>query len=605
MKRILALALTFVLAISLALPAVAAEELNPPLWQEFGCASREECITDWFGGDESAYQSVIDSRLERERWETTMADEIAAFDADAYWDSGACWMSTYYASKEEFMEEWLLETEEDFRACMLEDWLDEQWWAYEKATEVERTRAKLGGVEGQIGVMLDGKYIQFPDAVPEMKDGRTMVPCRPLLEALGFTVGGGDGQVTGTCSGQILRFRVGERTAQLATADGSKVSTIDLGAPSYYKNGRTYIPVRAVAEALGCDVFWDSDYETAVLLQRSAVEEQLNENFTVLNQMLSSMIRDADKNYKTAVRMDADLTMLDSINGDKTYHMNADVEILQSGNVLNLTANMNLAALLDVEDLADELSPTELLALRTTLRNTKVQVIYDGDEGVLYAKLPALSLLTYGAYPSNSWLSMDVGTAEELGGMTSGASVGALLYESELRWADMGSYFGTSPVFLYGEMLGSAEQAAAYLGDSCFAQNGGYSVLRYGQEEYEAALEAQYGEGAADWASDFEQLDVELKVARSGEATYRVLMQTKNSYYGDEVFLVDASGSVSATKVDMKLLFKLKNELNLTLRYTADTAVTTQAPVTAPAAGETVIDPYEDLYGEWDPAPAA
>ena len=111
----------------------------------------------------------------------------------------------------------------------------------------------------------------------------------------------------------------------------------------------------------------------------------------------------------------------------------------------------------------------------------------------------------------------------------------------------------------------------------------------------------------------FEKLDLDLKIAQSGSATFRVLVQTKDSgdfyYYGDPVVLVDASGSVSAAKVDMKLLMKLKNQLNLDLTYTAATTETREQPATAPAAGETVVNPYEGLYGGDDvlpfPEPAA
>lgn len=99
----------------------------PPLWQEYGFGSREECIEYFYGGDESAYEAEVEERLERQRWEASMADEIAAFDADAYWNSDECWYSAWYDSKEEFMEDWLLEDEEQFRETMLEDWLDSQW----------------------------------------------------------------------------------------------------------------------------------------------------------------------------------------------------------------------------------------------------------------------------------------------------------------------------------------------------------------------------------------------------------------------------------------------------------------------------------------------
>ena len=108
MKRLTAVLLALMLALSLAVPAFAAEDTDPPLWKEYGYDSREECIRDIFYGDEDAYQEEVEYALARESWEASMAGEIAAFDADAYWNSGECWQAAYYDSKEAFMEDWLL-----------------------------------------------------------------------------------------------------------------------------------------------------------------------------------------------------------------------------------------------------------------------------------------------------------------------------------------------------------------------------------------------------------------------------------------------------------------------------------------------------------------
>lgn len=115
-----------------------------------------------------------------------MADDSRPLIRDAYWESDECQYSWSYDSKEEFMEDWFLETEEEFRDVMLEDWLDQQWDAYRQETLVDRTRAELGAPAGQTGVMLDGTYLSFPgSAAPEVVNGCTMVPCGPLLTAFG------------------------------------------------------------------------------------------------------------------------------------------------------------------------------------------------------------------------------------------------------------------------------------------------------------------------------------------------------------------------------------------------------------------------------------
>ena len=96
---------------------------------------------------------------------------------------------------------------------------------------------------------------------------------------------------------------------------------------------------------------------------------------------------------------------------------------------------------------------------------------------------------------------------------------------------------------------------------------------------------------------------MELKIARSGAATFRVLMQTKDQGMDSPAMLLDISGSQSPTRVDLSMLMKLKNQFDLELTYTGNTTETDQKPVTAPPAGETVIDP-DEFYMVPEPAAA-
>lgn len=583
MKRILVLALSLVLALTLCVPALAEEPV--PLWQEYGCASEAECIELWFGGDRAAYEAEIEQRQARQQWEDSMADEIAAFDPDAYWNSDECWMADYYDSKEAFMEEWLLDTEEDFRACMLQDWLDNQWIAYWNAHETERLRAELGGVAGETGVMLDGKFIVFPNGKPEVTAGHTMAPCRPLLEAFGGTAAYEGGTLVCRAGDVTVKLHPGSASAEVTDPSGTR--TEDMGTACYSRNGDTYIPVRFLAGVLGCDVLWDSCYDTAVLLQRDKLIARADSQFTVINRLLTALTLDSGKNYQTKVKLEGQLTALDSINGDKTYRLGADMEILQSGTTVQLTAKLQMGGLeqLLVGAYADETTAQ----LWKALSDSELEVIYDGENGMLYVKLPALELLSYGMYADGSWLAVPIASAGEMEQIT---SVGQMLYESVFS-AYGGEYAYGDPALMYQELEKTVKAAAAYIGDGCFAKSGGYQVLHYGQEDYEAELAKTYGEDYVDWASEFEQLDLELKVAESGSATFRVLVQNRDrSGYG-AVVLVDAQGTLSPARVNMDLLVRMKNQFDLALSYTAVTAVTDQAPASAPGEGETVIDPYE------------
>lgn len=606
MKRMLSLMLSLILACSLSIPALAAEDLTPPLWQQMGFSSREECIT-YVYGDETAYEAAVQEALERQQWEDSMAADIAAFDPDAYWESDQCQYSWYYDSKEQFMEDWFLESEEEFRDVMLEDWLDQQWYAYQQETLVARTRAELGAPAGQTGVMLDGAYLSFPGgAAPEVVNGVTMVPCGPVLKAFGGTVSHTGSDVTCTLDGTVYRLRSGSDTITVTAADGT-ASQIPLGVACYEKNGATYMALRPFAEAMGCDVMWDSTFQTAVLLRRDKVIAQLDEQFTVINQLFAAMARDASKNYKTAARMDAKLTMLDSINGDKQYHMDADLEMLQSAGALNLKLTMDLSALLEIPGALDGMDPVSALVVKDHLRDMEMEVIYDIEGGTLYLKMPLLAELSSGQLDEDSWIAFPAADLP----VGSNVTMGTMLYQNFREYADFGGSLGedefisgvVTPALLYRELAANAEETAAYLGDECFGSSGGYSVLHYDEEDYNAYLESQYGEGSAEYLSEFEQLELELKIARSGAATFRMLMQTKDHGMYSPAMLLDVSGSQSPTRVDLSMLMKLKNQFNLELTYTADTTETTQKPIAAPPAGETVVDPYES-YAVPEPAAA-
>ena len=105
------------------------------------------------------------------------------------------------------------------------------------------------------------------------------------------------------------------------------------------------------------------------------------------------------------------------------------LELLQSGSVWNLTAKMDLSALLEIPELVEELTPLELLTARSILRNMACKVIYDGEGGMLYVQLPAMSLLTGGAVDKNGWMAMPVITLETVEARGA-VTVGAMLYDT-------------------------------------------------------------------------------------------------------------------------------------------------------------------------------
>jgi len=96
---------------------------------------------------------------------------------------------------------------------------------------------------------------------PIIKDGRTLLPIRTLIESLGGTVewDAKEQKVTITLNGHSMVLWIGKTTALV---DGNKVS-LDV-APTII-NGRTYLPLRFISENLGASVNWDSTTQTVTI----------------------------------------------------------------------------------------------------------------------------------------------------------------------------------------------------------------------------------------------------------------------------------------------------------------------------------------------------
>jgi len=108
-----------------------------------------------------------------------------------------------------------------------------------------------------IMVSLDGTLINFPDQQPIIQDGSTLVPVAPLARALGAEVSwdGARQLATITQGNRVIEITIGQSTM---TIDGV---ASQLAIPAQIIGGRTMIPLRATAEALGVGVEWEPGEE--------------------------------------------------------------------------------------------------------------------------------------------------------------------------------------------------------------------------------------------------------------------------------------------------------------------------------------------------------
>ena len=114
----------------------------------------------------------------------------------------------------------------------------------------------------KITVTLDGEELSF-DIQPVMENDRVLVPFRKIFESLGCVVryrSGTDGEfVNATRGTQFVGLEIGSKEAYIA----GKGETLDV-APKIV-DGRTLVPIRAVAEGLNADVAWDDKTNTVII----------------------------------------------------------------------------------------------------------------------------------------------------------------------------------------------------------------------------------------------------------------------------------------------------------------------------------------------------
>lgn len=124
-------------------------------------------------------------------------------------------------------------------------------------------------------IIIDGKNATIADGMGSIaeKDDRTFVPIRFLLEYFNYTVVWSDEtqMVTGknADSGEMFVMQVDNKNLFFFDALGNK-EIVEMDVAPYLNNaeGRTYVPLRFIAQAIGYNVGWDDATKTVTLTKK-------------------------------------------------------------------------------------------------------------------------------------------------------------------------------------------------------------------------------------------------------------------------------------------------------------------------------------------------
>ena len=439
-----------------------------------------------------------------------------------------------------------------------------------------------------VGVIVDGERISFSDAAPELRNGKTMVPLRALVEAMG-------GEVTPISGTLLCTF-------------GDEEVLIRPDSSSYYQDGCTYVPVRALAEPLGYDVFWDSGERAAVLIDRQALIDEIDQQFTILNGALTQLqkTQDPGKNYEAQVDYILSVDALDEISGERTQvdiDLTATVLTSADGMELELHADLSDLGSLFLGDMAENGYMTDLqaAAIGKALEDLTLEGRYDLTTGDLYFRFPALAQLnelTGLNASSDDWYHVTLpamSSLEELSGIwldTLGLPRDLL---EQTQSGELNSIGGI--IYLYSAMLsetpsqiaGNAEIAGQVLaqlfGDTNFQTSGTTHKLHIGAEELEALLGQ---EGLLDQM--FKTLGLDLTVRQDGSLSIALDMALLESYTDGESISMKGTAELSDDTVELELTLHLSDLINLQYNLTETIQETADNPQTTPPADATVVE---------------
>lgn len=133
-----------------------------------------------------------------------------------------------------------------------------------------------------VTVKVNGQPMSF-DQPPVMRNGRVFVPMRAIFERLGSSVVYSNGNINSQGNGRSVHLVIGSTSASV---NGQPIS---MDVAPFSIAGRTLVPLRFVAQALGANVDWNSNNDTVAIVTGGGSASygpgtQTNQSFYLTNQ---------------------------------------------------------------------------------------------------------------------------------------------------------------------------------------------------------------------------------------------------------------------------------------------------------------------------------
>ena len=456
-------------------------------------------------------------------------------------------------------------------------------------------------LQGDFYVLVNGQYVTFPDAVPQLKDGRSFLPFVAVFDQLGFaeedmTWDASTATVTAEKGG--TRISLTEGSSTITVSRGEEITTYEVDVAPYIDaaTSRTYIPFGLAAEVLGFNVGWDAQTGTVIIDDVDAILAANTETYELMDQYLDYSRTYAEQNQRVTGSYAMDMGITGTMEGegqlvdmDFSFLMAGDYEMITAGSTgLEFDTDMGLT-------MAMSMNGEDVTALIGALGGMPVfpesiDFSMRGDlaGGALYYHSAALAQLMEQPELADAWFRLDVaGSFDQMNSLT-GLDYAALL---QLSAASVDMTFTEQLEALLRSLEPTSVQLTAsdYLAqinvlcaDSAFTRSG---------SRYVNTL--NFGEGDSGSGVTQETNGTFTLYTSGSRVTGYVMEMTGASQEETGALSMTLSASMQNDQMEMSMEYTVTaDDATTTLSMTMDGTyrTTTSQPETEPPTGAQIVD---------------
>lgn len=456
-----------------------------------------------------------------------------------------------------------------------------------------------------IKVQYNGENINFTDAAVKVVDGRTVVPFRQILEAMGAAVSYDTNTkiITAKTSDKEISFAVGGKDITI-NENGKKVTKKMDVAPFVDKNlNRTYVPVRFIAESMGYSVGWDEAEKTAIIINPANIFANVDKDFSIVNKLLKTDL-DLEKPYETNGKFSCDVMTHNAPNATGPA-MNFSVSGEMSGVQQKLNADLTMKLTVNMDKMLTSLPAEQKAALQPmleSLKNANMNVKMNGETGNTYMQSGLFSALDPTA-DKNTWYKMNIYDQYDAMGIDLKSMMS--FQSAKMNLSDLLKIMSSveySDVSAYKDMKTSYTFLKYLIGDEAFTTKASGGINTYtldiNQTSIMAALaKTAITEGVTNDSLDIKDLEKFLKesnlkasltIQDKGGSLYGYSIKGSGAIEKKGSFAMDITGDQKNAVIDMTL--DMEEVMKMAIKAESHVSETTKTPNVEIPAGAKVVE---------------